>query len=99
MTEKEAIKRIRDHIEIHGAKEPRAIKISEALGLACSALEKQVALPVVIPKKLVSPEDIEAYGEEALGGHCPRCGELVVTLWNETFCGDCGQKLKWKGGE
>ena len=39
MTEKEAIKRIREHMIIHYEKEPRAIYITEALMMAIQALE------------------------------------------------------------
>ena len=39
MTNQEAIMRIKEHIRIHQICEPKAIKISEALDLAISALE------------------------------------------------------------
>lgn len=46
MTEQEAIRRIKNHNEIHSRKEPfHAIQIAEALEMAVEALEKQ------IPKK------------------------------------------------
>ena len=40
MTEKEAISRIKDHMEIHRLKEPRAIYITVALSMAISALKE-----------------------------------------------------------
>lgn len=41
MDNQEAIMRIKEHIRIHQICEPRAIKISEALDMAISALEAQ----------------------------------------------------------
>ena len=40
MTEKEAISRIKDHMEIHRLKEPRAIYITVALSMAIIALKE-----------------------------------------------------------
>ena len=40
MTEKEAISRIKDHMEIHRLKEPRAIYITVALSMAIAALKE-----------------------------------------------------------
>ena len=40
MTEKEAISRIKDHMEIHRLKEPRAIYITVALSMAITALKE-----------------------------------------------------------
>lgn len=42
MTEREAIERIKKHIEIHHLKEPRAIEITVALLKAIEALEKDL---------------------------------------------------------
>ncbi len=40
MTENEAISRIKDHMEIHRLKEPRAIYITVALSMAISAIKE-----------------------------------------------------------
>lgn len=40
MTENEAISRIKDHMEIHRLKEPRAIYITVALSMAITALKE-----------------------------------------------------------
>ena len=40
MTENEAISRIKDHMEIHRSKEPRAIYITVALSMAITALKE-----------------------------------------------------------
>lgn len=44
MTNLEAIERIKEHKEIHFASEPNAIKITEALDMAMSALYKEYEL-------------------------------------------------------
>ena len=44
MTDREAINRIKEHIRIHQTKEPRAVKITEALNKAVQALEKNIEL-------------------------------------------------------
>lgn len=48
-------------------------------------------------KKSECPEDIKAYGAEALFGYCPNCGTLNNNIWNDKCCGNCGQALEWKG--
>lgn len=40
MTKKEAVARIKDHIEVHHIKEDRAVKIVQALNMAIEALER-----------------------------------------------------------
>ena len=40
MTNREAIERIKDHIEVHHIKEDRAVKIVQALNMAIEALER-----------------------------------------------------------
>ena len=42
MTRQEAIRRIKDHIDIHRMYEPKGTKISEALEMAVKSLEKPV---------------------------------------------------------
>lgn len=53
------------------------------------------AKKVIKKHKLVVPEDIAAFGADALLGRCPVCEELINNVWNEKYCGDCGQKLDW----
>lgn len=89
MDNKEAIARIRDHMEIHFAKEyPRAIKITEALGMAIKALEAQT--PV---KPRFKPSDFVAHGEY----YCPTCNKFLGFYYNkhDTYCPECGQKIDW----
>lgn len=79
MTAQEAIRRIRDHNEVHSVRERNfAVYITEALNMAVEALEKQ------IPKKL--KDDGWLY--------CPICGRDVL-LDRFDYCPDCGQALDW----
>ena len=59
------------------------------------AVVKQEAKMVIGIHKANTPNDIKAYGKEALFGDCPVCGEVQNTLWNSRYCGDCGQALDW----
>ena len=61
----------------------------------CRAAVEQEAKKVIEKYKAKAPEDIEAYGEDAVFGYCPVCGGLQNTVWNAKYCGDCGQKLEW----
>lgn len=91
MTAKEAIQRIRNHNEIHSAKEPYfAVHITEALNMAVEALEKQ------IPKKVIS--------EKRSRAKCPTCKRIVedykevnggrsTILCVPDICPFCGQAL------
>ena len=60
----------------------------KSLEMAIAALEKQ------IPKKM---NDIDEYEEDELCGYCPQCNKLQSNLWNENFCGVCGQAIDWSG--
>ena len=65
----------------------------------CRAAVEQEAKKVIEKYKAKAPEDIEAYGEDAVFGYCPVCGVLHNTVWNTKYCGDCGQKLDWSDEE
>lgn len=60
----------------------------KSLDMGIKALEKQ------IPKKM---KDIDEYEEDELCGYCPQCNKLQSNLWNENFCGVCGQAIDWSG--
>lgn len=96
MEVKEAIARIKDHMEIHFAKEyPRAIKITEALEMAIKALEKQMPM-----KPIYSDYDDNGYDDELIPykAACPICGyEFEFGYWNDEdnhHC-VCGQRIDW----
>ena len=77
MTPEEAIKRIKNHNELHSRAEKHfALHITKALNLAVEALEKQT------PKK---PIEIFPFH------HCPSCNTVVSE--HNKFCSECGQAL------
>ena len=100
MTISEAIKRIKDHNEIHSRNEKHfAIHITEALNMAIEALEKR------IPK---APDYFgDGYDENGIliydRAICPNCGndefEADINNWGCKFCPDCGQALEWDSEE
>lgn len=88
---KEAIRRIEEHNRIHFAKEyPRAIKITDALVMATTALEKQIPKTPIIweDKYCFSPTPNDDWGYE-----CPWCGNREID-YSEHHC-ICGQALDW----
>lgn len=92
MTPQEAIRRIKDHNEIHSRKEKFfAVHITEALKMAIKALEKQ------IPKK---PIEDGYYDEPCV---CPNCGSNVINEadndYQFNYCYHCGQALDWSDSE
>ncbi len=90
MQAKEAILRIKDHNRAHQRKERFAVKITEALDLAVSALEKQT------PKKVNNfseDGDISACIPKTKSGNCPICNNFI---WGAAvYCDKCGQALDW----
>ena len=89
MTENEAISRIKDHMEIHRLKEPRAIYITVALSMAITALKEiqqyreigtveecREAVERQKPKKCVidSCPDHTHY-------KCPSCGKIHLSRY------------------
>ena len=93
MTENEAIKRIRDHMEAHRLKEGRAIFIIYALGMAIDALKEiqqyreigtveecREAVEKQIQKKCIidSCPDHTHY-------KCPSCGQIELSIYKHGF--------------
>ena len=91
MTYEEAILRIKNHNEVHQRKERFAVKITEALNLAITALEKQ------IPKV--------AEHEDGVWSICPCCGGSVCNDTEHavnrevSYCEHCGQAIDWENSE
>lgn len=88
MTPNEAIRRIKEHNEVHSKKERRAILITVALNMAVKALEKQIPKkPKYKPKK---------EGLITTNYKCPSCGCRRLGHTKEiAYCPDCGQALDW----
>lgn len=90
MTQQEAIKRIQKHNKIHSKKERNhAIYITEALNMACEALDMQ------IPRKPITQEEYSFI--------CPICQQDLgitqedISIYDMTpprHC-ECGQALDW----
>lgn len=99
MTNEEAIRRIKEHIEIHSRKEKgRCPLITEALHMAISALEYR------IPKK---PSMIKANEDVKIGAgiwkagvpiyKCSRCNSFISR--SSDYCNKCGQALDWSDSD
>lgn len=88
MKKREAIERIKNHMEIHKLKEPRAIYITTALYAGINALEKQ------IPRTVIISDDGDSLP-------CPTCNEdlmgsgAVDSDKDISYCPYCGQALGW----
>lgn len=93
MDNKEAIARIREHMEIHFVKEyPRAIKITEALEMAVKALEKQTPKKVDVKQWIYTNCEC---GYEFSKHHGD--GYYSIPYDKKTkYCPECGQALKWE---
>lgn len=78
MTNQEAIERIEHHIIIHGAKEPHAVYITEALNMAIEALKAQG------PRLLKADDFAEADGWGSIPAwyeHNPSLGIKTIDGW------------------
>ena len=104
MTEKEAISRIKDHMEIHRLKEPRAIYITVAFSMAIIALKEiqqyreigtvEECREAVEKQKAKRSVD---YDEDFGYFVCPSCGATIIAdkFSDHKFCLCCGQALLW----
>ena len=68
----------------------------DALDMAMQALEKQIPKNIANKQKSECPEDVETYGEYAIFGRCPVCKSLQNIMWNNEYCGNCGQHIDWR---
>ena len=91
MDNKEAIRRIQDHIQLHKIGEWPHIYLREALDMAIKALEKQIPVrPSVWENRYyASPTPNDDWGYE-----CPCCGNEDID-YPERHC-ECGQALDWE---
>ena len=99
MTAEEAIRRIRDHNEVHSARERNfTVYITEALNMAIEALDKQI---------LKKPQYVDTrfrhHGRKISDGSsldkcykCPNCNSHIFRVFDsEKCCIYCGQALDW----
>ena len=96
MDRKEAILRIKDHMEHHGIGKYPHLKLKEALDMAIAALSPpNEPLPV-----LVNDEPDREYIDYI----CPRCkntisqrrrGQRMETVYKCKFHDNCGQRVDW----
>jgi hypothetical protein len=79
MTRKEAIARIKDHMSVHKIYEERAVKITEALNMAISALEQP---------EIIRCKDCKFYTAYDYTGKlmCKRIGKGMILPKPEDFC-------------
>ncbi len=100
MKEQEAILRLKDHFRIHNDGRPTPY-LDEAVNMAISALEKQIAKKPILYSKKKS----EIKEGDFVYVKCPSCGEYILSCfhyppWNKIqkshkYCENCGQKLDW----
>ena len=60
-----------------------------------SEVLKQIPRMVINIHKVEDEQEVAVYGIDAMFGRCPTCDEYVSSLWNDCYCGGCGQKLDW----
>ena len=96
MDRKEAILRIKDHMEHHGIGKYPHLKLKEALDMAIAALS-QPNEPLSV---LVNDEPDREYIDYI----CPRCkiiisqrrrGQRMETVYKCKFHDNCGQRVDW----
>lgn len=113
MTENEAISRIKDHMEIHRLKEPRAIYITVALSMAITALKevqqyREIGTVEECRKAVEKQKAKEIIIRNWNPTRCPTCNyELSTSLGDGYYkhpiflerCPNCGQAIRWKESE
>ena len=107
MTEKEAMSRIKDHMEIHRLKEPRAIYITIALSMAITALKEIQQYREIgtveecweaMEKQKAKKPDSSGMDEQDYYT-CPNCGADIGNIddyfQRDRYCHECGQAIQW----
>ena len=95
MTEREAIKRIKECRNTPNFQP--YIYMNEALNMAIKALEKQIAKK---PRKNGLYSAHSGIFRKIPAYTCPSCGNMCLEKWATersmtSYCWDCGQKLDW----
>lgn len=96
MTENEAIEKCKFMNDALNFQRADSDECSCALDIAMQALEKQIPKNIANKQKSECPEDVETYGEYAIFGRCPVCKSLQNIIWNNEYCGNCGQHIDWR---
>ena len=96
MDRKEAILRIKDHMEHHGIGKYPHLKLKEALDMAIAALSQ--------PNEPLSVLVNDEPDRECIDYICPRCkgiisqrrrGQRMETVYQCKFHDNCGQRVDW----
>lgn len=87
MTNEEAIRRIKEHLQIHQRKEPRAVNITIALAKAITALEEQRVGHWERNSECVVDVPEPFYYK------CTNCG-CPSRSNNHNFCPNCGAEME-----
>ena len=87
MTTEEAIKELKEYYVWMNGK-INGNPILEPIGIAISALEKQV------PKKPHKIHDVDENGYPYYAYVCDECGN-VIDEYEDDFCPNCGQAIDW----
>ena len=109
MTENEAISRIKDHMEIHRLKEPRAIYITIALSMAISALKEvqqyrkigtmEECREAVAKQKAQKPKELDTEYGYFICGNCGGAIACTDDFKSHKYCLNCGQAINWEESE
>ena len=54
------------------------------------------ALALLQKFKPAKPEFILTIGPGFLTADCPKCGKRINNYYHQSFCGYCGQEVKWE---
>ena len=101
MTENEAISRIKDHMEIHRLKEPRAIYITVALSMAITALKeiqqyREIGTVEECREAVEKQKPMEIEEIHVDEYYCPACGTENCCdqgIVGDRYCPYCGQAI------
>lgn len=109
MTENEAISRIKDHMEIHRLKEPRAIYITVALSMAITALKEvqqyreigtvEECRKAVEKQKAKKTKELDTEYEYFICGNCGGAIACTDDFKSHKYCLNCGQAINWEESE
>ena len=65
-------------------------------GTTCTTTLNADALALLKKQKKATVISIHRNGFGSLVGACPNCQRVLHYEYNQSFCGKCGQELKWE---